>query len=168
MRAGAVQADHAQEGVEELLARSRRNTDRVIEAVRSEIDDQLARLDLATRDDLERLVQRFGDVAASIVAQVAPDRARPSRSPAARPTKTPAVAAPTAATGSAAKKTAAKKASTKKTAAKKAPAKKTAAKKAPAKKSAAKKTAAAKAPAKTSTGRKSAAKKASGATKSSG
>ena len=160
VRAGAVQAEHAQESVDELLARSRRNSERVIEAVRSEIDDQLGKLDLATRADLERLVHRFADVAATIVAQVAPDWARPttstSRAPAAvekAPTKK------AAAKRSTAKKSTAKKTTAEKTAATKAAAKKSTAKKSTATKSTAKKSTATKSTAKKSTGTKSAAKR---------
>jgi polyhydroxyalkanoate synthesis regulator phasin len=161
VRAGAVQAEHAQESVDELLARSRRNSERVLEAVRSEIDDQLGKLDLATRADIERLVHRFADVAATLVAQVAPDRARGSSTTASSRASQPA--AVTSSTTASAKKAAAKKTTAKKSAAKKTTAKKTttakkaAAKKAPAKKSTAKKTsgtkaAAKKAPAKKSSG----------------
>lgn len=159
VRAGAVQAEQAQESVDELLARSRRNSERVLEAVRSEIDDQLGKLDLATRADLERLVHRFADVAATLVAQVAPDRARGSSTTASsRPSQPAAVTSTTAsAKKAAAKKTTAKKSTAKKASAKKSAAKKTTAKKAPAKKSTAKKTsgtkaAAKKAPAKKSSG----------------
>lgn len=173
VRAGAVQAEQAQEGVDELLARSRRNSERVIEAVRSEIDDQLGRLDLATRGDLERLVQRFTDVASSLIAQVAPDKARPSSSPA-----SPAAVERAPAKKVATEKAATKKAATKKSAAKTAPAKKASAgkaaatkattKKAPAKKTAATTSSAAKkAPARKSAATK-AAKKAPAARKTSG
>jgi polyhydroxyalkanoate synthesis regulator phasin len=175
VRAGAVQAEQAQESVDELLARSRRNSERVLEAVRSEIDDQLGKLDLATRADLERLVHRFADVAATIVAQVAPDRARGSSTTASSRASAPAAVTSSSKTApakkTAATKTAAKKSTTKKTAAKKTTAKKSTTKKTTAKKSTAKKTATNKAPAektaakKTST--KAAAKKAP-AKKSSG
>jgi polyhydroxyalkanoate synthesis regulator phasin len=150
VRAGAVQAEQAQESVDELLARSRRNSERVIEAVRSEIDDQLGKLDLATRADLERVLQRFADVAATIVAQVAPDWARSSST--AGSSRAAAPAAVTSTSTTAAKKSAAKKSATKKAPAKKAPAKKSATKKAPAKKSATKKSATKKSPAKKSSG----------------
>jgi polyhydroxyalkanoate synthesis regulator phasin len=170
VRAGAVQAEQAQESVDELLARSRRNSERVLEAVRSEIDDQLGKLDLATRADLERLVHRFADVAATIVAQVAPDRARGASTTASSRASAPAAvtsssktapakktpATKTAAKKSTTKKPAAKKTTAKKSTAKKSTAKKTATKKAPAEKTAAKKTstkaAAKKAPAKKSSG----------------
>ena len=166
VRAGAVQAEHAQESVDELLARSRRNSERVLEAVRSEIDDQLGKLDLATRADIERLVHRFADVAATLVAQVAPDRARGSSTTASSRASQPA--AVTSSTTASAKKAAAKKTTAKKSAAKTTTAKKTTAKKT----TTAKKAAAKKAPAKKSTatktsGTKAAAKKAP-AKKSSG
>jgi polyhydroxyalkanoate synthesis regulator phasin len=161
VRAGAVQAEQAQESVDELLARSRRNSERVLEAVRSEIDDQLGKLDLATRADLERLVHRFADVAATLVAQVAPDRARGSSTTASSRASQPAAVTSSSTTASA-KKAAAKKTTAKKSTAKKAPAKKTTAKKAPAKKSTAKKSTA-----KKTSGTKAAAKKAP-AKKSSG
>jgi polyhydroxyalkanoate synthesis regulator phasin len=171
VRAGAVQREQAQESVEELLARSRRNSERVLEAVRSEIDDQLGKLDLATRGDIERLVQRFADVAATIFAQVAPDRARSSSTTGSARTAAPAAvtsssstasAKKSAAKKSAAKKSPAKKSATKKAPAKKAPAKKSATKKAPAKKSPAKKAPAKKAPAKKSAAKKAPAKKSAG------
>jgi polyhydroxyalkanoate synthesis regulator phasin len=184
VRAGAVQAEQAQESVDELLARSRRNSERVLEAVRSEIDDQLGKLDLATRADLERLVHRFADVAATLVAQVAPDWARGSSTTAtsratepAAVTASPSTTAPaeeaaaekttatkSTAKTSAAKKTTGRKASAKKTTAKESTAKKSTAKKSTAKKSTAKKSTAEEAPAKKSTAKKSTAKKTSGTT----
>jgi polyhydroxyalkanoate synthesis regulator phasin len=176
VRAGAVQAEHAQESVDELLARSRRNSERVLEAVRSEIDDQLGKLDLATRADLERLMHRFADVAATLIAQVAPDRARGSSTTASSRASQPAAVTSSSTTASAkkaaakkttAKETAAKKSTAKKAAAKKTTAKETAAKKSTAKKSTAKKTAAKKSTAKKTSGTKAAAKKAP-AKKSSG
>jgi polyhydroxyalkanoate synthesis regulator phasin len=149
VRAGAVQAEQAQASVDELVERSRRNSEKLIDAVRTEIDQQLAKLDLATREDLERLVHRFADVAASLFGQVVPERA-------VSPARTASPSSTAGAKKSAAKKTAKKAAPARKTAAKKttkkaAPARKTAAKKTtkkaatakktPAKKTAAKKTA---------------------------
>src|SRR5690606_38082449 len=72
VRVGAVQAEQAQASVDELVDRSRRNSEKLVDAVRTEIDEQLARLDLATRDDLERMVQRFTDVASGLFAQAWP------------------------------------------------------------------------------------------------
>ena len=163
VRAGAVQAEQAQDGVEELLARSRRNSERVVEAVRAEIDERLDKLDLATRDDLERLVQRFADVAATVFSQRSSDRPGPSPEPGA-----PAAVTRAARTTTAAKKSTAKKAPARKSTAKKAPAKKSAASKAATKKSAAKKAPAKKSAAKKAPAKKSAAKKAAPGSAASG
>jgi len=185
VRVGAVQAEQAQASVDELIDRSRRNSERLVDAVRTEIDQQLAKLDLATRDDLDRVVQRFTEVANSLLDQAMPGRADDTSSstastrgaaPATLSTAERAASAgrdgstragaaagkksaakKTTAKKSAAKKTtAAKKSTSKKSAAKKGAGKKSAAKKSPAKKSAAKQ-AATKAPA----GKKSAARKSS-------
>ena len=74
VRSGAVQAEQAQASIDELVERGRRNSERVIEAVRTEVNAQLANLDLATRDDLERLVREFADMAAETLRRVTPDR----------------------------------------------------------------------------------------------
>ncbi len=129
VKTGEVQAEQAQQAVQDLLDRSRRSTEKFLELVRHEVRAQVASLGLVSKKELARLEKRI-------------DSLRPK--PAAK--KAPAKKAP-------AKKTAAKKAPAKKTAAKKAPAKKAAAKKAPAKKAPAKKAVAKKAPAKKTAGR---------------
>jgi len=152
VKQGEVQAEQAQATIDELLDRSRRNSERWLEAIRSEIDQQIAKLDLASRDDLERLMQRFADTAAAVFHQMMPERLGGQA-------EETAARAPTAKAAGTAKKSAAKATGTaKKSAAKKASgtAKKTA--------SATKK---AGGTAKKATGstRASAAKKAAGATK---
>jgi polyhydroxyalkanoate synthesis regulator phasin len=115
VRNGEVSREQAAERVEELIDRSRKNTEFIVALVRQEIDSRLAHL--ATRDDLAKLAARLG--------VAFPKMAASKKSPA--------------------KKSGAKKAPAKKAAAKKAPAKKAAAaKKAPANKAPAKKAAAAK------------------------
>jgi polyhydroxyalkanoate synthesis regulator phasin len=74
VKQGEVQAEQAQATIDELLDRSRRNSERWIEAVKTEIDQQIANLNLATRDDIERAVMRFADAAATAFRQVMPDR----------------------------------------------------------------------------------------------
>ena len=108
VKAGEVQREQAQDWVEELLDRSRRNTEAIVELVRREVREQLESRGLVSRDE----------------------QATPQQTPAA-PTAAPAPsAAPKKA--SSPKKAAATKGSTaKKAPAKKAPAKKTPAKKAP-------------------------------------
>ena len=123
VKAGEVQTEQAQAAVIDLLERSKKNTEALIEQIRKEISESAESLGLATIADITRLEK--------LIASIKIPGAAPIKIPAA---KAPAKKAP-------AKKAAAKKAPAKKTAAKKAPAKKTAAKKAPAKKAAAKKTA---------------------------
>jgi polyhydroxyalkanoate synthesis regulator phasin len=116
VKAGEVQTADARKRVEELLDRSKENSEGIVALVRSEVQNQLAKLGLTGKN-------------------------APTKKAAA-----PVAKATTAAKKTVAKKApAAKKAVAKKTVAKKAPAKKTAAKKTVAKKApAAQKTAAAK------------------------
>jgi len=141
VRAGAVQSEQAQTAVEELLERSRHNRDRLIETVRSEIDQQISRLDLATREDIERMVQRVVDTARSFVGQATGRGAEPEAEAPAAGTKAPAT---TAAAKTATARRTARKASSAKATTRKAPARK---------KAAAKKTSTRKAAARSSGGR---------------
>ncbi|MGH9164705.1 MAG: phasin family protein [Acidimicrobiales bacterium] len=72
VRSGEIRRDQAQEKVEELLERSRRNTEQLAGVVRREIATQLRTMGLATNDDLDRLEQRLtarlADVAAGTAA----------------------------------------------------------------------------------------------------
>lgn len=110
VRAGEVQSEQTSQLVQDILDRSRQNTERLLETVRNEIREQLAALNLADRDEVQALRE-------------AVNRLRG---------RTEATARTTAKKASGTKKAAAKKASgTKTTAAKKATgAKKTATKKA--------------------------------------
>jgi len=117
VKVGEVQADQAREVMSDLVDRSRKNSERLLETVRAEVRQQITNLGIATQDDLDRIEQRI----ASVVGTVA------------------------GAAGGPAKKATAKKAPAKKTSARKATAKKAPAnKKATTKKAAAKKTAPAK------------------------
>ena len=89
VKAGEVQADQTRELVTELVDRSRRNSERLLDTVRKEIKSQVANLGLATKDDIARLERRISSLSGEAPAKKAP-----------------------------AKKTAAKKAPAKKTAAK--------------------------------------------------
>ena len=155
VKQGEVQAEQAQATIDELLERSRRNSERWLEAIRSEIDQQIAKLDLASRDDLERLMQRFADTAAAVFHQMMPERLGGQA-------EETAARAPTAKATGTAKKSAAKATGTaRKSVAKKASgtAKKTAS---------ATKKAGGTAKKATASTRASAAKKATGATKAGG
>ena len=59
VKAGELQREQTQDRVEEILERSRKNTERLLDLVRKEISDQLSSLGLATRDDLARLEARL-------------------------------------------------------------------------------------------------------------
>ena len=127
VKIGEVQADQAREVVSDLLDRSRKNSERLLDTVRTEVRQQITSLGLATQDDLDRIEANIASVIGTVT------------STATAPAKT--------ATATAKKATStAKKATAKKAPAKKAPAKKTAAKKSSAKK-AAKKAPAKRAPA---------------------
>src|SRR5688572_29620465 len=60
VKAGEVQTEQAQAAAQELVDRSRKNTERLVELVRKEIRQQVSNLGLATKDDLARLERRIG------------------------------------------------------------------------------------------------------------
>ena len=114
VRAGEVQSEQTTQLVQDILDRSRQNTERLLETIRSEIREQVAALGLANRDEVQALREAVNRVRG----------------------RTAAAGRTTAKKASGTKKAAAKKASgTKKAAAKKA----TGTKKAPAAKKATKK-----------------------------
>jgi len=76
VRAGEVQAEQAQGVVDELVDRSRRNSERLIDAVRSEIRQQVANLGLATKDDIDRLERKVADVSSRAPAKRAASAAK--------------------------------------------------------------------------------------------
>ncbi|CAN5832639.1 hypothetical protein BH23ACT2_BH23ACT2_07730 [soil metagenome] len=137
VKTGEIQTEHAQAMVNEVVERSRKNTEAFIQEVREEIATSAESLGLATVADIARIEK--------VIDTIRPGATRTSRGatkkrPAKKTAAKKAPAKKTAAKKRPAKKTAAKKAPAKKTAAKKRPAKKTAAKKRPAKKAAATKT----------------------------
>lgn len=72
VRAGEVQAEQAQATVDELVERSRRNSERILDAVRTEIRDQMSSLGLATTGDiarLERSVANLSDRVSTLAAR---------------------------------------------------------------------------------------------------
>jgi polyhydroxyalkanoate synthesis regulator phasin len=117
VRAGEVQAEQAQSVIDELVDRSRRNSERLIDAVRAEIRQQMANLGLATKTDVERLERRVADVSAAQGSRRATTRKAPAR-------KATKAAKKSGGRAAGAKKASAKKAGAKKASAKKAGAKK--------------------------------------------
>lgn len=59
VKAGEVQAQRTEELVSQLVERSRKNTDRLLDVVRKEVRDQIAGLGLATKDDIARLEKKL-------------------------------------------------------------------------------------------------------------
>jgi polyhydroxyalkanoate synthesis regulator phasin len=55
VKAGEVQAEQATARRNELMERSRQNTERLVETVRKEVRDQVRSLGLATQSDIESL-----------------------------------------------------------------------------------------------------------------
>jgi polyhydroxyalkanoate synthesis regulator phasin len=60
VKAGELQREQTQERVDDLLERSRKNTDQLRELVRKEIREQLSSIGLATKDDIARLERKLG------------------------------------------------------------------------------------------------------------
>jgi polyhydroxyalkanoate synthesis regulator phasin len=103
VRAGELQTEQTQQQVQDLVDRSRENTERMVDVVRKEVVGQLGSLGLATKADLAKLERKL-------------DAAMRASKPAA----SKKTAAKKSTKKAAAKKTAAKKAPTKKAAASKA------------------------------------------------
>ncbi|HKA85230.1 MAG TPA: hypothetical protein VKD21_15270 [Acidimicrobiales bacterium] len=122
VRAGEVQAEQAQSVIDELVDRSRRNSERLIDAVRAEIRQQMASLGLATRSDVERLERRIADVSAARGTRKATTKKASAR-------KATKVARKSGGRASTAKKATARKAGATKSGAKKSGANKSGAKK---------------------------------------
>jgi polyhydroxyalkanoate synthesis regulator phasin len=104
VKAGEVQADQAREVVTDLLERSRKNSEKLIETVRTEVRSQITGLGLVSKADLDKLEARVAGLFGAATK--------------------PAKAAAKKATPKATKKAPAKKAAAKRPAAKKAAAKK--------------------------------------------
>ena len=65
VKTGEVQREQAQSFVEDLVERSRRNTERMVENVRKEVRSQLASRRVATKADIARLERRIDRLAGS-------------------------------------------------------------------------------------------------------
>jgi polyhydroxyalkanoate synthesis regulator phasin len=59
VKAGELQTEQAQAAAQELVDRSRKNTERLVELVRGEIRQQVSNLGLATKADLARLERKI-------------------------------------------------------------------------------------------------------------
>ena len=111
VNAGEMQRDQTQQFVDEIVDRSRKNTELLLDTVRKEVADQLSNLGIATKADLQALERRLSGSGGSTAKKAGAAKKTPAK-------KTPA------------KKTTAKKTTAKKTTAKKSTKKAPAAKKA--------------------------------------
>ena len=59
VNAGEMQRDQTQQFVDELVERSRKNTEMLLDTVRKEVADQLSSLGIATKADLAALERRL-------------------------------------------------------------------------------------------------------------
>src|SRR3954447_519482 len=122
VKAGEVQAEQAQALVADIVDRSRKNTERLVEQIQSEVRKQMSVAEFVTKDTVSRLQSQIDDLRKQLPGPMGGGTSQPAAPK--RAAKAPAAKAP-------AKKAPAKqKAAAKKAAAKKAPAKKAAAKKA--------------------------------------
>ena len=118
VKAGELQREQTQERVDELVERSRKNTDQLLDLVRTEVRQQFAAMGLATKDDIARIEARLNATG----------------TPRASGLIVPSGGAKRSVKKTAVKKTSVKKTPANKASAVKAPAKKTPARKTPAKK----------------------------------
>jgi polyhydroxyalkanoate synthesis regulator phasin len=75
VRNGEVQADQARDVAAELLERSRRNTEKLLDTVRKEIRDQVSTLGLATQADIARLERWISDAVGGTVKKASARKA---------------------------------------------------------------------------------------------
>ena len=72
VKAGEVQTEQAQQTVQELVDRSRENTERLVEMMRKEVRSQVQSLGLATQADVARLERRIDGLRSGASAKKAP------------------------------------------------------------------------------------------------
>jgi heparin binding hemagglutinin HbhA len=97
VKAGEVQADQTREVVADLVERSRKNSERLLETVRREVKDQITNLGLVSKSDLDKAEARL----ASLLRGVPTKKATAKKAPA---KKAPATKAPDKKATKAAKK----------------------------------------------------------------
>ncbi|HEY4375627.1 MAG TPA: hypothetical protein VGM93_00640 [Acidimicrobiales bacterium] len=77
VKAGEVQAEQAQSAVADLVERSRKNTEKLLDQVRKEVRDQVGNLGLATKADIARLEKKISSLGAP--AKKAPAKKAPAK-----------------------------------------------------------------------------------------
>ena len=81
VKAGEVQREQTQERVDDLVERSRKNTEQIMDMVRREISKQLSGLGLATKDDLAKLEAKLARRPAAPAAKPTGAKAGTSKAP---------------------------------------------------------------------------------------
>jgi polyhydroxyalkanoate synthesis regulator phasin len=93
VKTGEVQRDQAQERVDELMERSRKNTDALVGLIRKEVAAQYGLLGLATKQDIARLEAKIAKLGGSAARSTAAKKAPAKKAPAKKaPAKTAAAA----------------------------------------------------------------------------
>lgn len=80
VRSGEVQRERAQESVEELLERSRKNTQAAADLVRRELATQMTRLGLATKADVARVERKVDALAGRTTGGTTPRKTTAKKS----------------------------------------------------------------------------------------
>jgi polyhydroxyalkanoate synthesis regulator phasin len=86
VRAGELQTEQTQQQVQDLVDRSRENTERVVSAVREEVVSQLSSLGFATKKDLARLERKVDALKGSSGAKASAKKAPAKKSTAKKST----------------------------------------------------------------------------------
>src|SRR3954452_1932260 len=83
VKAGEVQREQTQERVDELVNRSRKNTEQFMDMIRKEVSKQLSTLGFATKEDLAKLEARLRGSAAPASTKAPPAKPAASKNAAA-------------------------------------------------------------------------------------
>jgi len=79
VKRGELRREVAQERVEDLLDRSRQNTEQLLALVRKEITSQLGAMGVATKDDIKRLEAKISGTSKAAPAKKAPAKKAPAK-----------------------------------------------------------------------------------------
>lgn len=84
VKAGEVRAEDAQAAVKELIERSRKRSEELSDRIRSEVRDQLAKVQPASQAELDALRKRVATLEKNAKAPKAPAKKPAARKPAAK------------------------------------------------------------------------------------
>jgi polyhydroxyalkanoate synthesis regulator phasin len=86
VKAGQVPRQRAEDAIDELVSRSRQNTEAMMALVQAQIQEQLGNLGLATKADIERLEAKINAAKGTGGAKKAPAKKAPAKKAAAAKT----------------------------------------------------------------------------------